>query len=118
MLRKIAVALAFAGAASIAHAQDIGGRYTVEGTNHDGSTYEGTAEIALTSDTTCAIAWETGATTSQGICSRNDDAFAAAYVLGDAVGLVIYKVQEDGTLEGLWTIAGKGGTGTETLTPE
>jgi len=34
------------------------------------------------------------------------------------VGLVIYKVNDDGSMEGLWTIAGQGGTGTETLTPE
>ena len=63
------------------------------------------------------IHWETGGTTSDGICARNDDAFAAAYVLQDAVGLIVYKVVEDGTLDGLWTIAGKEGNGTEVLTP-
>ena len=99
-----------------ASAQSIGGKYTVEGTNLDGSPYTGTAEITLTSSTTCAIHWEP-APTSDGICSRNDDAFAAAYVLGDAIGLVVYKVMEDGTLDGLWTIAGKEGSGTEKLTP-
>ena len=55
-------------------------------------------EITLTSETTCAIHWVTGGSTSDGICSRNGDAFAAAYVLGDAFGLVVYKVLEDGTL--------------------
>ena len=34
-----------------------------------------------------------------------------------AIGLVVYKVLEDGTLDGLWTIAGKDGNGTEVLTP-
>nr|WP_245477544.1 MULTISPECIES: hypothetical protein [unclassified Mesorhizobium] len=48
---------------------------------------------------------------------RNDDAFSAGYVIGKAVGLVVYKVQEDGSLHGLWTIAGKEGNGTEMLTP-
>ena len=100
-----------------AAAQSIGGNYAVEGTNLDGSPYSGTAEITLTSETTCAIHWVTGGTTSEGICSRNDAAFAAAYVLGDAIGLVVYKVQEDGSLDGLWTIAGKNGNGTEVLTP-
>jgi len=100
-----------------ASAQSIGGKYTVEGTNLDGSPYNGTAEITLTSDTTCTINWTTGSSTSQGICSRNDEAFAAAYVLGDAIGLVVYKVSEDGSMEGLWTIAGKDGNGTENLTP-
>jgi hypothetical protein len=38
-------------------------------------------------------------------------------VLGDAIGLVVYKVRADGSLDGLWTIAGKEGSGTEVLTP-
>ena len=67
--------------------------------------------------TTCVIHWSTGGTESEGICSRNDNAFAAAYVLGDAMGLVVYKVMADGSLDGLWTIAGKEGIGTEVLTP-
>jgi hypothetical protein len=100
-----------------ASAQSIGGTYKVEGTNFDGSPYTGTAEITLTSSTTCVIHWETGGSTSDGICSRNAEAFAAAYKLGDAIGLVVYKVMEDGTLEGLWTIAGKEGNGTEKLIP-
>ena len=100
-----------------ASAQSIGGKYTVEGTNLDGSPYTGDVEITLTSSTTCVINWATGVTTAEGICSRNDDAFAAAYVMGDAIGLVIYKVLEDGTLDGLWTITGKEGNGAEKLTP-
>ncbi len=100
-----------------ASAQSIGGTYTVQGTNLNGSPYQGTAEITLTSDTTCVIEWVTGSTTSQGICSRNQNAFAAAYVLGDAFGLVVYEVLDDGTLDGLWTISGQNGNGTEKLTP-
>jgi hypothetical protein len=46
------------------------------------------------------------------------DAFAAGYVLGDAVGLVVYQVKSDGSLEGAWTISGKDGSGTENLTPQ
>ena len=100
-----------------AAAQSIGGNYAVEGTNLDGSPYSGTAEVTLTSETTCTIHWVTGSSTSDGICSRNGDAFAAAYVLGDAIGLVVYKVMEDGTLDGLWTIAAQEGSGTEKLKP-
>ena len=100
-----------------AAAQSIGGVYTVAGTNFDGTPYTGEAEITLTSETTCTIEWITGSTTSQGICMRNNNAFSAAYVLGDAIGLVIYLVQDDGSMQGLWTIAGKEGNGTENLTP-
>jgi hypothetical protein len=99
------------------YAAEIGGAYTVEGTNFDGSPYRGTAEITVTSDTTCSIVWATGKTSSEGFCMLKGDAFAAGYVLGDNIGLIIYNVDEDGTLDGAWTIAGKNGSGTEVLTP-
>ena len=118
-MKKILFSAALLCAAAIpASAQSIGGEYAVAGTNLDGSPYSGDAVITLTSETTCNIEWLTGGSTSTGICSRNGAAFAAAYVLGDAIGLVIYNVKEDGSLEGLWTIAGKDGSGTETLTPK
>lgn len=105
------------GLAGTVSAQAIGGRYTVEGTNINGAAYDGEADITLTSETACTIKWITGSTQSTGICMRNDDSFAAGYVMGDQVGLVIYKVLRDGTLSGLWTAAGAGGNGTEVLTP-
>ena len=43
--------------------------------------------------------------------------FAAAYKLGNDIGLVVYELQPDGRLVGTWTIADKPGRGTETLTP-
>ncbi|MCY0146653.1 hypothetical protein OEG84_02700 [Hoeflea sp. G2-23] len=100
-----------------AQAQTIGGSYQVEGTNLDGSSYSGTAQIDVTSATTCRIAWDTG-TSSSGICMVNQNAFAAAYVFeSGAVGLVVYELMQDGTLDGVWTIADTAGAGTETLTP-
>ena len=118
---KIAVGVAGAfillvGVAS-ASAQSLPGKYQVAGKNPDGSTYSGTAQIVATSETTCRIVWETGASISEGICMRNGNSFAAGYMLGDAIGLVVYKIMADGTLEGLWTIADKGGAGEEVLTP-
>lgn len=117
MKRLLASALLALSLAAPASAQSIGGNYSVAGTNFDGSPYTGTATITLTSETTCAIAWKTGGTSSEGICMRNDDAFSAGYVLGKDIGLIVYKVMDDGSLHGLWTIAGKNGNGTEVLTP-
>jgi hypothetical protein len=117
MKKLIATASLMLAMLAPAAAQDIGGKYTAEGTNLDGSAYTGTAEITLTSDTTCVIKWETNGTTSEGICARNDDSFAAAHVTTGEIGLIIYKVAEDGSMDGLWTIAGKEGNGTEKLTP-
>jgi hypothetical protein len=102
--------------ASLSSASDGGlpGKYQVAGKNADGSPYSGTAEIVATSETTCRIAWQTGSTTSQGICMRNGNSFAASYALGNSIGLVVYQMKPDGTL---WTIADQGGVGTEVLTP-
>ena len=117
-MKKLVLALVMLGSFSLAaSAQSIGGNYKVEGTNINGTTYSGEAEITLTSETTCEIKWVTGSTESSGICMRNDNSFAAGYLMGDQVGLVIYKVMQDGTLSGLWTVAGNGGNGTEVLTP-
>ena len=114
ILGALLLTMAFAAPAS---AVDFGGKYKVEGTNINGTKYDGEATITVTSETTCEIKWVTGDTTSEGICMRNDDSFAAGYMMGKEVGLVIYKVSPDGVLNGLWTIAGNGGAGTETLTP-
>jgi hypothetical protein len=117
-MKNILLTSAFFAALTItASAEGFGGRYAVHGTNIDGTTYGGEAEITLTSDTSCEIKWDTGSTESEGICMRNDDSFAAGYKLGDDIGLIIYKILPDGSLTGVWTLAGKGGNGTETLVP-
>ena len=99
-------------------AQDVGGSYDVAGTNLDGSEYAGTAEITILSETTCAISWTTGETTSDGVCMRNGNAFAAAHEQGGTLGLLIYEILEDGTMDGIWTVTGVDGVGYETLTPQ
>lgn len=116
MKRLVACVLLAAGLVSHAQAQTVReGTYDVAGTNLDGSKYRGTARIKLTSETTCSIEWKTGDTTSTGICMLHENAFAAGYVLGNSVGLVVYEVQPGGVLDGVWTISGEDGAGTETL---
>jgi len=104
-----------AGVATAAAAQSIAGRYEVHGTNPNGSTYAGTAEITQTSESTCRIAWHVGSEW-RGICMLNGGAFAAAYHSGNTSGLLIYRRGGDGTLSGVWTV-GAGANGTETLIP-
>ncbi len=112
----LAFALVVAMTGAVA-AADVGGTYDVRGTNFDGSAYSGTAIITITSANTCRIEWKTGISQSSGICMRSGDAFSAAYVLGDLIGLVIYRIGNDGTLDGQWTVADTDGVGTEVLTP-
>ena len=113
----IGAALLTAAFAATASAQSVGGKYRVNGTNFDGSSYKGTATITRSSNSTCRIHWDTGDTSSDGFCMLANDSLAAAYKLGDDVGLVLYELRSDGTLKGYWTIADKSGSGTEILTP-
>lgn len=120
-MKKFMACALLLGAAFVAPAQAQtvrAGTYNVEGTNLDGSAYKGTATISLTSETTCSIQWKTGPSTSNGICMLYGDSFAAGYVLGKDVGLVVYTVNDDGSLEGAWTVSGRNGSGTENLTPQ
>ncbi|MCW5772276.1 MAG: hypothetical protein KIT16_11615 [Rhodospirillaceae bacterium] len=116
-MRIIAMAAVLAaGLGGVAAAQQVGGVYTVRGTNPNGSTYGGTARITP-SGSACRIVWQTGSTTSSGICMLANRAFAAYYRLGRNIGLAVYELQPDGSLRGHWTIADTEGVGTEILTP-
>jgi hypothetical protein len=112
LLATVALIFGSAGAA----AQEVGGNYTVTGDNPNGTTYSGTAEITP-SGSGCTIVWQTGGSTSSGICMRAKMMFSAYYRLGDDAGMVIYELQPNGTLIGYWVIPGKQGVGHETLTP-
>lgn len=118
MKMKLILSLLTGLASTAVQAQDLGGDYIVRGKNPNGTSYGGEARIVVTSNTTCEIAWKTGSTTSRGICMRNGDAFSAGYVLGKDIGLVIYKINANGVLDGVWTVAGQSGAGTETLIPK
>jgi hypothetical protein len=118
-MRRLLLTAALVALALPAAAADFKeGNYTVKGTNLDGSPYEGTAVVKLLSTTTCEIDWTTGSTTSVGLCMLMDGVVAAAYRQGDAVGVTMYKINDDGSLDGAWTVAGKDGSGTETMTPQ
>jgi hypothetical protein len=118
-MKRLMLAAALLAASTVAaSAQSIGGTYKVEGTGLNGAPYGGVAEIRALTDTTCEIVWQTGPQTSNGVCMRYGPAFSAFYVLGDAIGMVIYEVKADGSMEGLWTVTGQNGSGTEKLTPQ
>lgn len=116
-LRRWGLAAILVSLPLAAAAQDVSGRYTVEGRNFDGSRYRGVAEIMVTTKNTCRIVWNTGST-SEGICMRNGKTFAATYGSGNTTGLVIYEIRPDGRMEGLWTMADREGVGTESLIPQ
>jgi hypothetical protein len=104
------------GLVTPASAQTVGGAYSVSGTNADGSSYAGMAEITWNGPA-CSISWQTGGSSSVGACLLTGNAFGAAYQLGDSSGLAVYQLQPDGTLKGQWTTIGAPGIGSETLSP-
>jgi hypothetical protein len=122
-MNRLMLAAALLAATTVAaDAQAIGGAYAVEGTGLNGAPYGGTAQINALTDTTCEIIWQTGPQTSNGVCMRYGPAFSAFYVIEaggqTAIGLVIYEVMQDGSMEGIWTVTGQNGSGTEKLTPQ
>jgi hypothetical protein len=117
MRSLILASLAATCVATAASAQTIGGTYAVKGTNPNGAAYTGTVQITM-AGTDCKISWQTGSTTSAGVCARSNRAFSAVYQLGNAWGFVVYELQPDGTLTGVWRSTDQSATGTETLTPK
>jgi hypothetical protein len=116
MRTYILAALVALGWCAAASAQSVGGKYTVKGTNPDGSSYSGSAEINPSGDS-CRMIWNVGSTW-RGICMLANKSFAASYRQGETFGLVIYELQPDGALKGVWTVADQKGVGTETLIPQ
>src|SRR5258708_12521295 len=104
------------GLAAAASAQPVRGTYSASGTNADGSSYTGTAEITLNGPA-CSISWQTGGSSSTGTCLLTGTAFGASYQLGDTPGLAVYQLQPDGTLIGQWTTTGAPAVGSAPLPP-
>jgi hypothetical protein len=97
-------------------AQDIAGTYAVEGKNPDGTAYSGTAVIAGSAGGNCKITWSLANNqTTEAFCLRQDDVLAASYRLDKSIGLIIYRIEEIGVLDGTWSLEGREGVGTERL---
>lgn len=122
MLRRLicaGVLLASSIATAVAQDQDIAGTYTVTGKNPDGSEYSGVATIGGTAGGNCGITWTIGnGQTSEAFCMRQDEVVGAAYTLGNSIGLVIYRINAQGGLDGTWSIAGREGVREEHLLPQ
>lgn len=120
MHKILALTAAILVGCASASAQNLGGNYRVEGLNLNGTPYTGSASIRFTSNTTCVIRWNTGGGSSvqEGICMWQGDILVAGYVFRNGeTGLVMYRHQGDGVLDGIWTVTGANGSGRERLVP-
>jgi len=97
-------------------AQDISGRYRVEGVSPAGSAYTVTADIEMSADNTCGITYSDG---DAGIYMVNGTTVTGAYVVHGKPRIIIYEIRGDGSLEGNFVeeFRGKRFIGKEKLTP-
>jgi hypothetical protein len=95
--------------------EDISGVYILEGTNPDGSTYTGEVEISG-SNNSYVIVWKIGDQQSQtGQGTFDGTKLTARWQEGESSGDVVYTLQSDGSLSGIWTIDGGSDQGSELL---
>ncbi|QRM54927.1 hypothetical protein [Sinorhizobium sp. BG8] len=131
MVTRIFAAAGFiaAGCAATA-AEDLSGRYKVNGTLANGRTYSNWAVIKMSSENTCDITWSDG---TKGVCMLNGTTLSyASVILPGLPGgehpfgeicvkaepqVGVYQVAPDGSMEGAYfdNTSNKGGH--EKLTP-
>ena len=85
------------------------GLYACQGTNPDGSAYEGRVEIAARKGV-YNLKWKVGETAYVGVALREGDVLSVAWGMpGDeetVIGVVAYRIEKGGTLVGRWTVLG------------
>lgn len=100
--------------------RDLTGSYEVNGTGADGKDYQG--ELAVTKrDEVFQISWKLGTENYDGVAVKSGNTLAVAYTTGTdgkGCGSVIYKINDDNSLDGTWGEWGVNSTGTEKAVPE
>ena len=96
---------------------NIAGKYTITGTNPNGTTYRGALEVIEHGDV-YQFRWNAG-NQYDGVGVVNGDVVAVAFANGPngtGCGVVDYNIQSDGSLIGRWGYWGKDEAGTENAT--
>jgi hypothetical protein len=116
--KAFSVAGFIAAGCTAAAADGLGGRYVVNGTLANGMKYSVSAEIVMTSRTTCDIRWGDG---SKGVCMLDGTTLSIASVVHGDPQVGVYQVDPDGSIEGVFTDnfhpRGSDGIHREKLTP-
>jgi len=114
--RHFLATIVMLGASAFVHAAGSGlaGNYHVHGQNPDGRTYEGALHVEQKGDV-YGVTWESGGTThGTGVFAGNQ--FVVAY--GEAAcGVIAYRREGAGILQGVWAMPNSTATGHETATP-
>lgn len=115
-MRRLALALLLLLPAAPALAQR-DGLYEVSGTNLDGTTYTGLAQIRAVGLNSFNITWRLGNTLVEGVGMASGRTIAVAYGQAQRPGMGIYTLNPDGSMDGEWTIIGAPAIGRERLVP-
>lgn len=108
-MTRFLLILAFVLTPLLALAQGVGGTYTAQGRNPNGSTYTGTVWID-DAGKAYSVDWKVGASSYSGIGTIKGNVFVVDW--GDAYP-VYYVILPNGELHGTWA----NGTALEKLTP-
>ncbi len=98
---------------------DVAGTYAVSGAGADGKNYQG--EVIVTKQgAVYQMSWKLGADKYDGVAVQSGNTLAAAYTTGTngkGCGAVIYKINDDNSLDGKWGEWGVNSAGTEKAVP-
>ncbi len=115
-MRRLALTLALLLFATPALAQR-DGVYEVSGTNLDGSTYTGLAQIRAVGLNSFNIVWRLGNDLIEGVGMASGRTIAVTYGQAQRPGMGIYTLNPDGSMDGEWTLIGAPAIGRERLVP-
>ena len=115
-MRRLVLALALMLFATPALAQR-DGIYEVSGTNLDGTSYTGLAQIRAVGINSFSIVWRIGNTIIEGAGIASGRTVAVSYGQAQRPGMGIYQLNPDGSMDGEWTIVGAPAIGRERLVP-
>jgi hypothetical protein len=107
-------ASAFAAPAAVAQIRE--GAYGVEGTNPDGTNYEGEFLLRTGPGGAWVGNWRVASENIMGLGLIQAGVLAVSFVVNGRPGVAVFEVEPDGRLRGSWTTGG--GMGTEMLTPK
>lgn len=101
--------------------KDISGNYEISGANETGGgNYKGTLDVTKR-DEVYQMSWKVGADSYDGVAVRSGNTLAVAYTAGTngkGCGAIVYKINADNSLEGIWGEWGVNSTGTEKAVPD
>ena len=114
LARPVFAALAAAATLANAAGGGLAGNYRIHGQNPDGRPYEGALHIEQKGDV-YDVTWDSGSTT-HGVGVIEGNQLVVSY--GDAAcGVVAYRREGAGTLQGKWATSTSSAAGSETATP-